>query len=147
MRKIQEDPTEVEKPTASIHMIEHTILRRNLHDRVSCQTGICSSLLSLFIIFNSIISILLLRLFHTLVSFSQQMAQDINSFSKKKCIKLQQTILNQQAADMIVFLIHLGRANAGALSRGHSIPLHPELRKVVTRDALMYSDSFTMSMP
>jgi len=46
MRKIQEDPTEVEKPTTSFCMIEHTISRRNLHDHASGQTGICSSLLS-----------------------------------------------------------------------------------------------------
>ena len=45
-RKIQEDPTEVEKPTTSVRMIEHTISHRNLHDRASYQTGISSSLLS-----------------------------------------------------------------------------------------------------
>ncbi len=48
---------------------------------------------------------------------------------------------------MIVFLIHQGRAKAGALSRGHSILLHPELGKVVTGDALISSDPFAMSTP
>ena len=48
---------------------------------------------------------------------------------------------------MIIFCIHLGRAKAGALSRAHSIPLHPELGKVVTRDALMSSELFTTSAP
>jgi hypothetical protein len=41
---------------------------------------------------------------------------------------------------MIIFLIHQGRAKAEALSRGHYIPLHPELGKVVTGDTLMPSD-------
>jgi hypothetical protein len=61
---------------------------------------------------------------------------------QKNRIKLQQTILNWQAADMIIFLIHQGRAKAGALSRGHYILLHPELGKVDTGDTLMPSDPF-----
>ena len=48
---------------------------------------------------------------------------------------------------MIVFCIHQGRAKAAALSRGHSIPLHPELGKVVTGDALMSSEPFKTSTP
>ncbi len=39
----------------------------------------------------------------------------------ESCIKLQQTILNQQTADLFVFLIHQSRAKAWALRRGHSV--------------------------
>ena len=74
-RKIQEDPTEVEKPTTSIRMVEHTVSRRNVRDHASYRTGICSPLLA-HIVFNLIISLLLLRITSTIVSFSQQMAQD-----------------------------------------------------------------------
>ena len=48
---------------------------------------------------------------------------------------------------MIVFLIHQGRATAGALSRVYSIPLLPELGKVVAVDALTPLYPFTTLMP
>ena len=48
---------------------------------------------------------------------------------------------------MIIFLIHRGIAKAGALSRGHSIPLDHELGKVVTGDTLISSDQFVTSTP